>query len=206
MNEFDSVFWVECPNCLNLGKVEKNGEFNFNFEGLNITVDKVFFSCKSCDLTLNNIDKKNHHKEIWRGGFNYELAYGNTCSACGTNNTLVKSNHSENSHHFFNCSGCNSTRKYLVNQIEKDWTKTGIDKYFGFPLKFKKVIKGNLFWIINRPHLLFIKAYLNRNIRKQNTLHNNPENRIPKFIISAKNKHEIIRYIDKIEIELSKIK
>lgn len=206
----ENTIWVECPKCSKPGKVTvlSYGSFSLDYNGLKIPMNKVVFNCLSCNHRIQNFTADNKPKFTWYTGYDYCLPNGNICSACGVEGKLniPKEIKPKDKKCLISCSGCNNEREYAVQALEKEWTKIGVDEYFGLPLLFQKSIKGNLFWILNEEHLFFLKDYLERKIRKTNTIHNNPENRIPSFIISAKNKDDILSYITKCERFLNEMR
>lgn len=208
MENYHNLVWVKCPKCSGKGMVKEIETRTIKAEDLGwdlpYTVSK--FSCTSCKHSLSNMDKNGRVKEIWHSKFKLSIQYENKCISCGVKNTLIipekllQNNKVEKID--LKCESCSETREYIISSEPELWSKLGVDKYFGLDLFYRKNIKGNILWILNTQHLQFLKNYLSRKIRKTNTLHSSPENKLPSFIINGKNKDAILNFLNKIEKDI----
>ena len=99
------------------------------------------------------------------------------------------------------CSGCGME----MHEPIKWFTALGrnpIDPFFGLPLWFVGNVRGQELWAYNREHLNFIKRLVEASIRIQNPNRNNTlSNRLPKWMLSKKNRSHVLKAIAKLETQ-----
>ena len=94
------------------------------------------------------------------------------------------------------CTGCG----YIKN-IKTDGFAYGnpTDWYFDLPLWFQTPCCGETLWAYNRPHLAYLKRYVEAELRDECSSPNTGLARyLPKWMKSAKNRDEVLKCIDKL--------
>lgn len=108
------------------------------------------------------------------------------CKSCGFSKDMYPRKRSNHYEYEFN----------LIEQNpEADW-------YFGLPLYLQISCCGQQLWFLNERNLIYIEAYLEKNIRPSETYYMSIESRLPKWMKSAKNRTEILKAINKLKGEI----
>lgn len=89
-----------------------------------------------------------------------------------------------------------------VSRIRKEAKKDGLvrEPWHNLLLWFQKEIKGNIFWVYNYEHLMYLEKYIKADLRERNN--NGSGNgtmvsRLPKFIKEAKNREKLLKILEK---------
>jgi hypothetical protein len=76
---------------------------------------------------------------------------------------------------------------------------TATDGYFGLPLWFQMACCGETLWAYNRPHLAYLKHYVEADLREEGPAGKRGlASKLPKWMKLAKNRNEILRCIEKL--------
>lgn len=135
------------------------------------------------------------------------------CPNCGAK-ALVVSNPTDRSKTRFTCSSCGKNKNWIGNAsvfIQSGFTNiSGIvlgqpfDCFFKFPLWYRAEIKGNTFFAYNLEHLNFLKEYIQTPLRERaenehGWSNQSIQSRLPKWLLSAGNREEIVKKISLLE-------
>lgn len=100
-----------------------------------------------------------------------------------------------------------------LNKVQENWesyilkyNESGIiDPAFGLPLWYQEEIKDEILWAFNKGHLQEIKNYVTADLRERSTdrFKMTMVEKLPQFIKSAKNREEVVKAIEKMEIKKS---
>ena len=76
---------------------------------------------------------------------------------------------------------------------------TATDIYFGLPLWFQTPCCGETLWAYNRPHLAYLKHYVEANLREEGAAgRRGLASRLPKWMKAAKNRDEVLKCLQKL--------
>lgn len=99
------------------------------------------------------------------------------------------------------CLACGHVSSKLIRQ-KRGLTILGapIDPYFHLPLWLKADCCGERLWAYNRRHLAFLKEFVGAKLRDVGTTgHRNLGNKLPKWMLLAKNRDDVLRVIARLE-------
>lgn len=137
------------------------------------------------------------------------------CPNCGEH-AVVFSDKSNRTNTRFICASCGKSKKWTGNASVYQTSGPEMDKttaialgkpfdcYFKFPLWFTCNFKGNIFFAYNLEHLKFQKIYIEDLVRKRTKSddgwsNSSLESRLPKWILSANNREELLKKIAVLE-------
>ncbi|WP_028778201.1 hypothetical protein [Shimazuella kribbensis] len=124
----------------------------------------------------------------------------------------------QNSNKRFVCTHCGLTRDLIPkkNQAKQNiivYQRTfregmiciggPFDWYYGYPLALQNPCCGKTLWAYNKEHLLYVKSYVEAEIRDNYSYYLSVESMLPNWIKSAKNRKTIVKAITKLERKLS---
>nr|WP_188388668.1 hypothetical protein [Priestia taiwanensis] len=114
----------------------------------------------------------------------------------------------------FSCLHCGLSKEYVpkrnhYNQSIVSYSDTWVDGsiniggaydwFFGYPLYLQTSCCGNILWAYNFEHLLYIKRYVEAELRGNYPYYLSMESRFPLWMKSAKNRAAVLKAIDKLE-------
>jgi hypothetical protein len=123
----------------------------------------------------------------------------------------------QNSYKRFICTHCGLIKNFIpkknrANQNIISYQSTfregmiciggAFDWYFGYPLVLQIPCCGKTLWAYNKEHLLYVKSYVEAEIRDNYSYYLSVESMLPNWIKSAKNREIIIKAIAKLELKL----
>lgn len=135
------------------------------------------------------------------------------CPHCSAR-ALVVSNPIDRAKTRFTCSSCGKSKNWTGNSsvfIQSGFTNIkGIvlgqpfDCFFKYPLWYKSDFKGNTLFFYNLEHLTFIKEYIQNPLRERvgnehGWSNRSIQSRLPKWLLSAGNREEIVKKINILE-------
>ena len=191
---FSNQIWVKCPNCSEAALVSTT------MPGFNAPYQFIYSSvctCTSCSYHKTS-------EETWEGliqGFVHR-----TCKHCGTavfhsTEPTMKMRASDK----VTCDNCHQTHEYELEwrKYTKDRTR---DPYMGYEL-WQAGVKGNVLWVYNQEHLSYIRDYVSAKLRDVDGRHKySLIANLPQWIKDAKNRDTVVKKLNKLEQQLSKIK
>lgn len=116
------------------------------------------------------------------------------CSHCGRSKELVPKKDQRNQNIILY--GTDFRQGYITIGGAFDW-------YFGYPLVLQIPVCGKTLWAYNQEHLLYIKSYVEAELRDHNSYYLSIESKLPNWIRAAKNREAILTAIRKLEAKLS---
>jgi predicted RNA-binding Zn-ribbon protein involved in translation (DUF1610 family) len=76
---------------------------------------------------------------------------------------------------------------------------TATDSYFRLPLWFQMPCCGETLWAYNRPHLAYLKRYVEADLREEGVAGKRGlASKLPKWMKAAKNRDEVLKCIQKL--------
>lgn len=83
---------------------------------------------------------------------------------------------------------------------------TAVDPVFGLPLWLQTSCRGEVFWAFNPDHLENLKQFISARVRERVVgYHWSTFQRLPKWVVSAKNRDEVIRCITRLQVRARSI-
>jgi DNA-directed RNA polymerase subunit RPC12/RpoP len=179
-------FLVECPKCKREALVEVDNPFYLNNGRLH---------CFNCFFSMLV-------KDIIR----YQVSVKRTCDNCGkTVSKITSNNKSKLSSVEVTCNSCGIKRICKPRNEEYRMVKNNLlphDPIFHNTLWLQCLIKGELFWAYNKKQLLEIRKYVEATLRERETNdYTTMVEKLPSFIKQAKNRHLIIKAIDRLLVK-----
>ncbi|MCH5585105.1 hypothetical protein MK805_08990 [Shimazuella sp. AN120528] len=115
------------------------------------------------------------------------------CTYCGVSKDLVpKKNRAKQNIISY---GPNYKKEFISIGGAFDW-------YFGYPLVLQIPCCGKTLWAYNREHLMYLKSYVEAELREHYPYYLSVESMLPNWIKSAKNRKLILKAIAKLEERL----
>ena len=104
---------------------------------------------------------------------------------------------------FVKCSNCQVSQKCEPRYREEDIVRrygAPFDPHYGYQLWLAVEVRGNILWAYNYQHLNDIKQYVTASLReKRGCGYMTMVEKLPQWIISRKNRNEVLRAIAKLE-------
>jgi hypothetical protein len=190
---------------------------------------KIYGKCPNCDqATIIKADYKYFNRienarvqclycsfyENWDSEKIYGTAIGkakNPCPNCGikwlTAEVKIKNSKPFKDHAEVTCKICKNT-SYLPLSWHQDYSSNKpLDPFFKYPLWLQTECGGKILWAFNENHLNYLKSYLEANLREDDRrLSWSMISRLPKWMISAKNRQGVLKGIEKLEKQTTELK
>ena len=103
------------------------------------------------------------------------------------------------------CPSCKTTNSHKPRYIKKEWiyrSDNNGDPFLNLPLWLSSKVKENTFWAYNYDHLKYLKGYIKAKLRvRHNGAYSSMVERLPSWIKSEKNRDQLIKQIEKLEIK-----
>ncbi|WP_019639236.1 hypothetical protein [Paenibacillus fonticola] len=118
----------------------------------------------------------------------------------------------------FFCSECGSHKEFVprkncyneaVIRYSKNWEEGYIniggpfDWFFGYSLYLQIPCCGQTLWAYNLEHLEYVESYVAAELREDHPYYLSVESRLPAWMKSAKNRHDVLKAIGKLKIKES---
>jgi hypothetical protein len=135
----------------------------------------------------------------------YNVILNRNCDNCGNNILITIPSQREKSNDIrVTCKKCGISRSFKprneVYYLKYNENINANDPVFGLPLWFQTDVRGNLFWALNREHLLEIKNYVGSKLRERKVKsYTTMVEKLPTFIRDAKNREAIIKAIERLQ-------
>jgi hypothetical protein len=194
LHYFSNEIHVKCPSCSGLATITSNNELNCSERDKSARL-----SCLKCGYITGS-------KKKWEGfyiGYIGKDYNGQNCGHCGSKFYFeTKPTKKTYETEIIRCESCQKEKEYTL-----DWFRyhlgTPTDPFMGLALYYIKEVKGNLLWVYNVEHVLYLIDYLSANIRKREMVGQYTMiATLPNFITSAKNKNTIIKQLRKFEADI----
>lgn len=182
---FDDKILVECPKCKHEAVVTKDEPDSF-------------FSQRTLKCT-NCFHSQKGRKE------SYSVELNCHCPHCSEEISVKIPRVNEKKETIsIKCSNCGKTENYKPRNIEQQlqYIENGkpSDYYFGLPLWLTSNFRGNDFWAFNNEHLLYLKEYIQAELREKNgRTHWTMVEKLPEWMKSRKNREKLIKLITELE-------
>ena len=193
LGHFANEIFVRCPKCeckssIIRNKIKRNCKCGECYDYSNV------FECKHCFYKLE--------KQVYQ-----YIAYGNPyCNNCFEKYEFESQALKEKPEKYrVKCPHC-GFHEELKPKIKELLQNAKIDdglareNWYNLPLWFQKEIKGNIFWVYNYEHIMYLEKYIKADLRERNN--NGSGNgtmvsRLPKFIKEAKNREKLLKILEK---------
>ena len=181
--DFQREIAVRCPKCDEQALVVAD-DYPWR-------ASRVHVSCASCG-----------YNEKWRRGKWKGPVVGHVRRRCGYCGRWLEKKFLGPRHPYetlLKCPGCGLE---MVEPIQ--WHQAPEpgphDPYFGYVLWFVGAVRGNAFWVYNREHLAFLKAFVSARIRVREPNRNSSlASRLPSWLLARKNRGAVLREIRRME-------
>ncbi|MBW1655886.1 hypothetical protein [Flavobacterium quisquiliarum] len=188
LGHFYNEIFVKCPKCESKGVLK---EIPRNCECGKCTT--MTFECKSC---FHKIDEP---------VYQYKALGKHYCSNCYEKFDYESQIFKERPEMYqVKCPHCsfNEEIKPAILRTRKEPQKDGLvrEPWHNLQLWFQKEVRGNVFWVYNQEHLVYLEKYIKADLRERNN--NGSGNgtmvsRLPKFIKEAKNRGKLLKILEK---------
>lgn len=177
--------FVHCPNCSKRASITKKEK---NFWG------DIELKCPNCHFYQKNRIET----------FDQEIKF--FCSNCAEKVTrLVENVKVKKEFVKVRCPNCQTTNPYKPRYIKKQWiykSHGNGDPFLNLPLWLSGKVKSNIFWAYNYRHLEYLKRYVQAKLRtRHDGAYSSMVEKLPSWIKSEKNRDEIIKRIEKLELK-----
>lgn len=137
---------------------------------------------------------QNRHKTLVQ--LSYEvLVTCPSCKQCAKVTSLNTSPYLYYSKYRMVCSACGAAKEM---DPKKRWDRQE-DLFFGFPLYLQTSCCGQTLWAYNLEHLKYMEEYVCAELREPLPNSRSVENKLPKWIKSAKNREQILKSIKQLK-------
>jgi uncharacterized C2H2 Zn-finger protein len=176
---YQNDFLVECPCCGKAAEVRKQKDYS------------AVLNCSACFLQKSTTET-----------LKYNATVKVNCVECGAGINHEASNFNEKQDELLTqCENCGVRKYYRCNNtaynVFYENKNLPADLYFNLPLWFRIDIKGETLWAYNRAHLCDIQEYVSAKLRERQILgFTTMVEKLPLFIISAKNRAIVLRKIN----------
>ena len=121
------------------------------------------------------------------------------CAYCGRRLEKRLSGHNPVPTTQLKCPGCSLEMDEKVNW-HPDFQAQPHDPFFGLSLWFVKDVRGHQLWAYNREHLAFLEQLVSATLREKKVASNRTlSNRLPKWMLSNKNRSHVLKAIGRLE-------
>ncbi len=97
------------------------------------------------------------------------------------------------------CPQCAHTKDLKTNGVWRGVPNETRDRWFDLPLWFQTPCCGKTLWAYNRPHLAYLKRYVEADLRDECSYPNSGLARyLPQWMKAAKNRDEVLRGLHKL--------
>jgi len=185
LNGFRDNILVHCPKCDKRASITKLTKDLFG---------DIELKCSNCHFYQKNRIKT----------YDQEIKF--FCSNCAEKVNIYREGIKVKKEYVkVKCPKCKTTESHKPRYIEQDWIykSDGVgDPFLNLPLWLSTKISNNIFWAYNHDHLNYLKEYIQAKLRtRHDGMYTSMVEKLPSWMKSEKNRIEIIKRIEKLELK-----